>query len=229
MKKKRVRCFVDGMNLYNRVFKELNIKWVDLESLLLELIQSKIPDAEIEKIILFIARMHGEEGKRQKIYLKALQIHSPNISIVYGYFKSHPKMLPVVDENDKVTNKFEKVMVTEEKGTDVNIATELLFETIIKDKSNFEYLCLVTNDSDLERPIRVIRKFGQEMILITPNISIVNSEGKVVNLISKKLKSLVKKRFLITKFTRELVLRNLLPPKVGDLVPPKGDGWFSYK
>jgi hypothetical protein len=44
---------------------------------------------------------------------------------------------------------------TEEKGSDVNIATHLLHEAYQK---KFEVAVLVTNDSDLVEPVRIVRR-----------------------------------------------------------------------
>ena len=223
-----IRVYVDGMNLYNRVNKPLNIKWVDLESLLLELIRSKFPDAEIEKIILFTAIMKGKEGKRQQIYLKALQKHSPKIFIKYGRFDVRTKELPVVDiSNSKFTGEAANVPVIEEKGTDVNIASYMIRDATTKEKEKFDMVCLVTNDSDLVEPIEILHELGQMVILITPNINQVVKNNNIYSGISAHLREIVEIRYLITKFTRELLLRNLLPPKVENIVPPDGVGWFS--
>lgn len=48
-----------------------------------------------------------------------------------------------------------KVIKTEEKGSDVNIATSLLRDGF---KGEYEVAVLITNDSDLVEPIKVVRR-----------------------------------------------------------------------
>ena len=50
--------------------------------------------------------------------------------------------------------KYAKVMKTEEKGSDVNLATHLLNDAHNKD---FDIAVMITNDSDLLEPMRIVR------------------------------------------------------------------------
>ena len=221
----RIRVFVDDMNLYNRVFKPLNIKWVDMEAMLLEQLQTKFPDAEIEKLILFTSIMNGKAGDKQRIYLSTLQKLSPKISIKEGRFVTRPKLLPVVDEESNLTGNFENVLVSEEKGTDVNIATEIIKDSLSKERDKFDIVCLVTNDSDLLYPIEVLHEFGHEVILMVPNIVEYNKKGEIIDKVSGYLRSSVSPGYLITGFSDTLLLDKLISKKVGD--PPEGEGWFN--
>ena len=47
-----------------------------------------------------------------------------------------------------------KVIRTEEKGSDVNIATHLIHDAY---QQKFKSAVVVTNDSDLQEPIRIVR------------------------------------------------------------------------
>lgn len=51
--------------------------------------------------------------------------------------------------------RFEEVLKMEEKGSDVNIATYMLVDAFRKD---CDQLVVVTNDSDLAEPVRIINK-----------------------------------------------------------------------
>jgi hypothetical protein len=50
---------------------------------------------------------------------------------------------------------YARVIKTEEKGSDVNLATHLLWDGFRK---QYQAAVLVTNDSDLLEPVRIVRK-----------------------------------------------------------------------
>lgn len=59
-----------------------------------------------------------------------------------------------------------RVFRTEEKGSDVNLATELLVDAF---NDKFEAAVIVSNDSDLLGPIRVVRRqFGKTVGVLNP-------------------------------------------------------------
>jgi hypothetical protein len=59
-----------------------------------------------------------------------------------------------------------RVLKSEEKGSDVNLATELLVDAFDRD---FEQAVIVSNDSDLVAPIRVVRqKFNLPVVVLFP-------------------------------------------------------------
>lgn len=61
-----------------------------------------------------------------------------------------------------------KVYKTEEKGSDVNLATHLLNDAHLKD---FEMAVVISNDSDLVEPIRiVINELGLRVGVLNPHI-----------------------------------------------------------
>lgn len=59
-----------------------------------------------------------------------------------------------------------KVIKTEEKGSDVNIATHLLMDGF---RNDYELAVIVSNDSDLLMPIQVVtQEFGKHVGLLNP-------------------------------------------------------------
>jgi hypothetical protein len=59
-----------------------------------------------------------------------------------------------------------QVLKSEEKGSDVNLATVLLTDAFDKD---FEQAVVISNDSDLVFPIRVVRsRFGLPVVVLFP-------------------------------------------------------------
>lgn len=62
--------------------------------------------------------------------------------------------------------KFVEVIKTEEKGSDVNLATQLLNDAYQK---NFQVAVVVSNDSDLEEPIKIVHDdLGCKVGLLNP-------------------------------------------------------------
>lgn len=62
---------------------------------------------------------------------------------------------------------YARVIKTEEKGSDVNLATELLVDAFNDD---FEIAIIVSNDSDLLMPIQVVtRMMGKPVGLLNPH------------------------------------------------------------
>jgi hypothetical protein len=69
--------------------------------------------------------------------------------------------MPLVDGG------YTKVIKTEEKGSDVNIATHMLVDGF---RNQYELAVLVSNDSDLLSPIRFIRyDLGKPIGLLNPH------------------------------------------------------------
>ncbi len=144
--------YIDGFNLYYGAVRGSPYRWLDLAALC----RRMLPGDDIVAIKYFTAmvsaRAHDpQQPSRQQAYLRALRT-IPNISIIVGHFLTHS--CPMVLTG---TNPSKKVWVdkTEEKGSDVNIATHLLNDGF---HGRYEVAVLVSNDSDLMEPVRVVRK-----------------------------------------------------------------------
>lgn len=147
-----VNVYINGFNLYYGAVKGSPYKWLDLSALC----RHMLPNDTIQSIEYFTATVSARPNDpdlpvRQHIYLRALRT-IPNISICYGHFLTHS--VPMILTGSKP---IQKVWVdkTEEKGSDVNIAAHLLHEAYQK---KFETAVLVTNDSDLVEPVRIVRR-----------------------------------------------------------------------
>ena len=95
-----------------------------------------------------------EQPRRQETYLRALDT-LPNVEIHYGQFTSHAVRLPLVTSLGSQKLQFAKVLKSEEKGSDVNLAAHLVHDAHLR---RFEVAIVVTNDSDLVEPIRLVRE-----------------------------------------------------------------------
>lgn len=161
--------YIDGFNLYYGALKHSNHKWLNLETLC----QKLLPEEEVTKIHYFTAKVDDRGGAepqqpvRQQIYLRALAT-LPTVSVHFGQFKTRPVRLPLA--NPKVGEpRTAEVLRTEEKGSDVNLATYLLTEGF---RREYATAVVITNDSDLKVPIEVVRNtLGRRVGIINPHRS----------------------------------------------------------
>ncbi len=158
--------FIDGFNLYYGAVKDTPYKWLDLQRMCTMLLHNH----KITRIKYFTARVSAradDPGKptRQQIYLRALQT-LPNLDIIFGRFLSHNVMMPLAQPTPG-GSRFAKVIKTEEKGSDVNIAAHLINDGY---KKRYEAAVIVTNDSDLLEPIRIVRvELGLPVGVLNPH------------------------------------------------------------
>jgi hypothetical protein len=90
---------------------------------------------------------------RQDIYIRALKT-LPNISIHFGHYLQSKVMMRLVSPRPNGST-YAEVLKMEEKGSDVNIATYMLIDAFRKD---CDQLVVITNDSDLAEPVRIINR-----------------------------------------------------------------------
>lgn len=151
----RVNVYVDGFNLYFGALKDHpDLKWLDLGALAQHLLKD---DDTVNRIRYFTARIDSrgdpQAPQRQETYLRALRT-LPSLSIDYGQFKTRTKMQRLANPPASGPKRVE-VLVTEEKGSDVNLATHLLWDAFNGDGSaSF----VISGDADLVRPIEVVTR-----------------------------------------------------------------------
>ena len=152
----KVNVYIDAFNLYYGAIKRSSpnapsYHWLDI----FKLSQVLMPRDQIHKVKYFTAlvaaRPHDlQQPVRQQTYLRALET-LPNVSIIPGHFLQSKVMMPLVTPIGG--QKTALVYKTEEKGSDVNIATHLLHDGHLKD---YELAVVISNDSDLVEPIRLL-------------------------------------------------------------------------
>lgn len=158
--------YVDGFNLFYGCLKGTPYKWLDIDALARRL----LPKDEIHRVRYFTAKVVELERKpgtahRQATYLRALST-IPGISIHLGHFLTSQVRMPLV-QPPTAGPQTAHVLKTEEKGSDVNLATYLLLDAFRRD---CELAAVVTNDSDLREPINVVRKeLGVPVGVINPH------------------------------------------------------------
>jgi hypothetical protein len=143
--------YVDGFNLYYGCLKGTSHKWLDLDALC----RTLLPNNQLHRIRYFTARVKVRDDPlapvRQDLYLQALST-LPHVSIHLGHFLVTKARMALATPPPAGPRTVE-VLKTEEKGSDVNLATYLLTDAF---RGDCQTAVVITNDSDLAEPIRVI-------------------------------------------------------------------------
>ncbi|MEK7106715.1 MAG: NYN domain-containing protein [Patescibacteria group bacterium] len=166
--------YIDGFNVYYNLVRNTNHKWLNLRELL-EYVFPKTHN-DIVSIKYFTAliktrRKDPDQLIRQQTYIRALETIQ-GLEVIYGSFLTNPVFMPLVMCERCVTlGPIMQVLKTEEKGSDVNLATHL-----IKDgcQGNFDVAIVITNDSDFALPIGMVRDEFKKTIIVgypTPKVS----------------------------------------------------------
>jgi hypothetical protein len=162
----RTNVYIDGFNFYYRCVKGTPYKWLDFSILARLLLPG---NATVNRIRYFTARITPLPGNpdapaRQQVYLRALGT-IPNLDVTFGHFLTNETTMPLAvapSGGPKVV----RVLRTDEKGSDVNFATYLLLDAFKKD---CQAALIISNDSDLVEPIRIVRdQFGLRIVLAVP-------------------------------------------------------------
>ena len=162
----RTHVYIDGFNLYYGALKGTPYRWLNIR----RLCELLLPDHSITALKYFTARVSArkddpDKPTRQQIYLRALRT-LPGLEIVYGSFLSHDVVMPAADPAAG-SPKFVRVTRTEEKGSDVNLAAHLIHDAY---QRKFQTAVLITNDSDLLEPTRIVRKdLNLELGILNPH------------------------------------------------------------
>ena len=161
----RTNVYVDGFNLYYGALKNTSYRWLDLDALSRLL----LPGHEIREIRYFTARVMDRPkdpgaAARQDAYLRALK-SLPNVSVYFGHFLTHKVTMPSADPS--APYRPVRVFRTEEKGSDVNLATHLVHDAHM---DRFDVAAVVSNDSDFLDPIRIVRdELNKRVGLLNPH------------------------------------------------------------
>jgi len=175
-KTKRTIVYIDGFNLFYRALKsKTNKKWLDLYALC----KASLPkDCEVVAIKYYTARVSGkinpDSPKDQQAYLSALStilcfqayFGSFQVSEKVAYLAQPLTFRPPPIQPQQPPPRFAKIVKTEEKGSDVNLGVHLVRDAFLK---RFDLAAVLTNDTDLIEPIRIVAKeLRMPVILLTP-------------------------------------------------------------
>lgn len=159
----RTTLYVDGFNLYYGAAKNTRLKWVNVVALA----EAVLPGLQITQTRYFTAMVKSDitdptQTQRQQTYIRALQT-LPNLTVHYGRFQYTKGRAKHCDPPpDSV-----RIHKTEEKGSDVNLATYMLVDAF---RGRCDQLVVVTNDSDLAEPIRIINaELKLKVLVLNPH------------------------------------------------------------
>lgn len=158
--------YVDAFNLYYGALKGTRFKWLDLDALCRRL----LPNDQINRIRYFTAHVSARPGdpqqpQRQLTYIRALET-IPHLSVHLGHYLTHTTRMPLANPVPGQPATVE-VMKTEEKGSDVNIATYLLLDGF---RGECDTAVVISNDSDLKEPIALAQTvLGLKVGVVNPH------------------------------------------------------------
>jgi hypothetical protein len=146
--------YVDGFNLYYGCLRGTPHRWLDIDAPCRRL----FPHDNIHRIRYFTARVSGRNGdpqapQRQQFYLRT-PATIPHLTVHLGHFLTHPTRMPLANPKPDGPQTVQ-VIKTEEKGSDVNLASYLLLDGFRQD---FETGVVISNDSDLKEPIAIVQR-----------------------------------------------------------------------
>ncbi|MBA2283323.1 MAG: NYN domain-containing protein [Acidimicrobiia bacterium] len=129
-----------------------------------------LPRDHIHRIRYFTALVSArpsdpQQPQRQQLYLRALGT-LPNVSVHLGHYLTSTVRMPLAHPlaNGPLTV---AVLKTEEKGSDVNLATYLLLDAF---RHDCDAAVVISNDSDLAEPIRVAEvELGIKVGIVNPH------------------------------------------------------------
>lgn len=160
----RAIIYVDGFNLYYGALRRTPYKWLNP----LELGRLTYRNFEVQAVRYCSASVSArpndpQQPVRQSLYLRALDT-VPEITVTMGTFLVSYPTMPLYPPT--TPQGFAQVIKTEEKGSDVNLATHLLCDAY---ENLFDIAILVTNDSDLVMPVQQVRRrLGRKVMLLCP-------------------------------------------------------------
>lgn len=193
--------YVDGFNLYNRAVKNTPLKWLDFRALA----ETLFPRDDIRRICYFTALVRPRPNdphqlERQDVYLRALST-LPGLEIQYGEFRERIKKRPLARPRPNLP-KYVRIRDTEEKGSDVNLATRLLVGGLTGD---YEQAVVISNDSDLAAPIRYVNHdLGLRVVVVKPD------SGTSTHY------DLVKSATYVRRLWKSHLRKSQLPPTIAD-------------
>jgi hypothetical protein len=161
----RTIAYIDGFNLYYGSLKRTPYKWLDLCAYF----DRTLPgDCQLQQVKYFTARVSASPNNkgapvRQDVYLRALRTHcTSRVEVTEGRFSVKTVSAPLATPPHRMVN----IIKTEEKGSDVNLAVELVNDAWL---DAFDCAVVVSNDADLERALRVAKQQRKKKVyLFTP-------------------------------------------------------------
>ena len=159
-------AYIDDFNFYyGAVRGEPQFKWLNLQAMC----EAMLHPHDLIALRYYTARVTDRpddagQSQRQDVYLRALET-LPKVEVVYGQFKERRRRLPLA-RSRRGGRRFAEVIVTEEKGSDVNLATDLLWDALT---GAMGVALVVSNDLDLQRPVERAKSHGINVVTVNPH------------------------------------------------------------
>lgn len=158
--------YIDGFNLYYRAVRDTTFKWLNLR----KLAEILLPQDTIHRVCYFTALLDARpddprQPQRQQAYLRALAT-LPGLGIYYGSFRSGVKRRPLAEPAPGLPS-YVLVRDSEEKGSDVNLATRLLVDGF---NGEYQQAVVMSNDADFAGAMRYARDdLSLRVTLVNPD------------------------------------------------------------
>lgn len=169
---KNTIVYIDGYNLYYGLLKGTSDKWLDLAKFAKELVGAEHNVLTVKYFTSWVKPHPYEVAavERQNVYLQALQAHG-SVETTLGFYSKRKKLLPAVEDAclscDKADKGLLRVVVLEEKRTDVNMAVSMVVDAA---KPNVDCIAIVTGDSDQVGAIEAVRYiYGKKVLVFNPH------------------------------------------------------------
>jgi hypothetical protein len=180
-----MRCwvYVDGFNFYHGACCRVGCKWIDLRALS----QQLRPNDTIERIKYFTALVERrtddpDQRRRQRLYWRALDTLGI-VERIEGKFTRHGRSMPLCCSVEALELREQmgqnvagrkpemvRVMRSDEKGSDVNLAVHLVHDAHLSGCATFEVALVLSSDADLAGAIRIVtRDLGKHVYVCRPD------------------------------------------------------------
>ena len=166
LRRQGARLPYGSLSIYYRALRGTPYSWLDVG----KLARLLLPQHQISRIRYFTAIVSSRpddpsQAQRQQAYLRALQT-PPNLTIHYGHLLAKTKLRPLAEPPETGPRTVE-ILDTEEKGSDVNLASYLLLDSF---DDEYDMAVVVSNDSDLELPVRMVHtNLGKQVGVFDPS------------------------------------------------------------
>lgn len=176
----KLSIYVDGFNFYYGVYRHgppanRAYRWLNYRTLM----EMVYPRDTIARVRIFSARVqprpHDLDQPNRQMSLWAANEAAARVSIHLGRFMVKHQNVKVLNP-ELVGHRRVRAELTEEKGSDVNLASYLLLDGF---RGEYEAAVVVSDDSDLVEPIRMVRKeLGLRVGILNPQPEYDSRTGK---------------------------------------------------
>ena len=145
-KNKKIVIYIDGSNFYFSIKKTFNCK-INIEKFCKKLVENN----NLVKINYYISPVGESNPKmyaeQQRFFEKLKKINK--LKIIFGRLEKHKK---------------DGKIFYVEKATDINLARDLIFDSI---DNNYDKAFLISNDGDFSDVVSsIIKKFNKEIVYV---------------------------------------------------------------